>query len=352
MSLVQYEDARAWAASISLVVSERIMPPWHADPRYGQFANDRRLSNEQIRTIVEWADAGAPHGDGELEAPDFPVGWALGPELGPPDYVFQMEEEFHIPGDGPDLYPLIMASGSVVEDMWVRAVELRGNPRVVHHMSIEVLHPDGSVGGLGGTQPGRQPDVFQEGAARLVEAGSKLRFELHYHPNGREETDRSQLGVWLARSPIHYAIRSGLVTDQTFEIPPYEPNYETVAEREFDVDGELLILNPHMHFRGKDMMFTVIYPDGREETLLSVPDYDFNWQIAYELAEPVPLVKGTRIRVVAHFDNSANNPRNPNPSLKVMFGLDSRDEMMEGWLQYRVKLDEPVIPAGVEDSGR
>ena len=155
------------------------MPPWHADPRYGRFTNDRHLSSEQIRTIVEWAEAGAPRGEGEFTPPTFVEGWALGPELGPPDHVFRMEEEFRIPQDGPDLYPHIMAPANITEDMWVRAVEWRGNSRVVHHMSVRVLRPDGSRGGLGGIQPGRAPDFFPEGTARLLPAGSQLRFDAH-----------------------------------------------------------------------------------------------------------------------------------------------------------------------------
>ena len=353
MSLLTHEDARRWARSIRQVVRERIMPPWHADPRYGRFTNDRHLSSEQIRTIVEWAEAGAPRGEGEFTPPTFVEGWALGPELGPPDHVFRMEEEFRIPQDGPDLYPHIMAPANITEDMWVRAVEWRGNSRVVHHMSVRVLRPDGSRGGLGGIQPGRAPDFFPEGTARLLPAGSQLRFDAHYHPNGREESDRSEVGVWLARSPITHVMRTGLVNDVMLEIPPYDPNYESVAEKEFDIDGELLSLNAHMHYRGKDMMFEVIYPDGREEILLSVPNYDFNWQTTYELAERlrIPLTDGMKIRVTAHFDNSENNPRNPNPSLKVLYGRDSRDEMMEGWLRYRVKLDKPIIPSSAQLAG-
>ncbi len=347
MSLLSYEEARPWARSIRQVVREGIMPPWKADPRYGRFSNDRRLSSAQVSTIVEWVAAGAPRGEGEFSSPVFVTGWAHSAELGPPDYVFEMEEPYRIPPDGPDHFPHITAPTNHAEDIWARAVEMRGNPRVVHHGSVSALGADGSRLYVGNIIPGLHPHILPRGAAKVIPAGATLQFDLHYHPSGREEFDRAEVGVWLARYPITDVVRDGLVGDRKIEIPPYDPNYESVAEKEFEEDVELLSFEPHMHYRGKDMTYEVIYPDGREEVLLSVPDYDFNWQLSYYLTEPLPLAKGTKLRVTAHFDNSENNPRNPNPSLKVVYGQDSRDEMMEGWFRYRVKREEPIISSTI-----
>ncbi len=350
MSLLSYEEARPWAKSIRQVVRERIMPPWKADPRYGRFSNDRRLTGEQVRTIEEWVSGGAPRGEGDFTSPAFVEGWALSAELGPPDHIFEMEEPYRIPAGGPDQFPHITAPTNHAEDIWARAVEMRGNPRVVHHGSVSAVQPDGSPLYVGNIIPGLHPHILPQGSAKGIPAGSTLQFDMHYHPSGQEEFDRAEVGIWLAQYPITDVVRDGLVRDRQIEIPPYAPNYESVAEMEFDVDAELLSLEPHMHYRGKDMMYEVIYPDGREEILLSVPNYDFNWQLSYYLTEPVPLAKGTKLRVTAHFDNSENNPRNPNPSLKVVYGQDSRDEMMEGWFRYRVKRDEPIIPSHIPAS--
>ena len=345
MSLLTYDDVRPWARSIRLVVSERIMPPWHADPRYGHFINDRRLTDEEIGTIVAWVEARTPRGDGEFTPPTFPTGWVLDAELGPPDYIFGMEQDFVVPAAGPDIIHHVMTRTTHKEDIWIQALEARRNSKVVHHINVDAYWPDGTWDGLALAVPGRRPDVFPEGSAHRLPVGSDLRVQMHYHPNGEEQADRTKVAVWLARSPIEYEIRGSLVTDQSFEIPPYDPNFESVAETEFDQEVELLLMNPHMHYRGKDMMFQAIHLDGREENLLFVPHFNLYWQIAYVLAEPIRLAKGTKLRVTAHFDNSEKNPWNPNPSVKVIFGMDSRDEMMEGWIHYRHKLKEPIIPS-------
>ena len=345
MSLLTYPDVRPWTRSIRQVVSQRIMPPWHADPRYGDFVNDRRLTETQIETMLDWIEVGAPRGSGEFTPPTFPEGWAIAATAGPPDYVFEMQEEFHMPADGPDIYQHVNIPTTHTEDIWLRGLEGRINRRIVHHIDINAEHPDGTRAGLGIDLPGKQPDLFPEGNAVLFPAGSELRLTMHYHPNGEAQTNRTRVGVWLARSPIEYQVIGDLVTDQTFEIPPYEPNYEHVAEMEFDEDSDLLILNPHMHYRGKDFMFRAIHADGREETLLFVPRYNIYWQMIYELTQPLRLAKGSKLQVIGHFDNSENNPWNPNPSVKVMYGMDSRDEMFEGWIHYRRKLEEPIIPS-------
>ena len=191
---------------------------------------------------------------------------------------------------------------------------------------------------------------FPEGSGKLIRAGSQLRHGLHYHPSNQVETDRSRVAVWLVDNPISHTIHSSVVADPALQIPPHESNYESRGEFIFDVDAEITLMKPHMHYRGKDMTYRAIYPDGTEEILLHVPKYDMYWQISYELAEPIPVPKGTKLEVIAHFDNSTSNPWNPDPTVQVIWGADSRDEMMEGWFDYRVKLDEPIVPDSVESA--
>ncbi len=346
MSLLSYDDVVPWARSIRMVVGERIMPPWHADPQWGHFVNDRRLSEDEIGTMMAWIEAGTPRGDGTFTAPTYVDGdWSLAASEGPPDYVFEMDEEWQMPAAGPDIYQHVYISTTHTEDIWLRGLEARGNSRIVHHIDIMAEHPDESRALLGIDLPGKPPDFFPEGNAILFPAGAQLRLTMHYHPNGEPQTNRTRVGVWLARSPVQYQVIGDLVTDQTFEIPPYEPNYEHRAEKVFEEEADLLVLNPHMHYRGTDFMFQLVHPDGREETLLYVPNYNIYWQMVYKLTEPIHLAKGAKLRTIGHFDNSANNPWNPNPSVRVIYGMDSRDEMFEGWLHYRRKLEKPVMPS-------
>jgi hypothetical protein len=344
MSLMSYEAARPWARSIKNEVKARIMPPWPADPAFGAFSNDRRLSDADVATIVAWVDAGAPRGDGTFTPPTFAAGWLLGE----PDLVVEMEQDYVVPANGADINTEITVPiKGLPHDIWVRAVEVRGNPSVVHHNVVYAIDAAGNrdaTGRLASFTPGKQYDLFNEPSGKLVRRGSTLVFSMHYHPNGVETRDRSKVGLYLATKPISYQIHSRVVADPQLEIPPGEPNYLSRGEFTFPTDAEITLFKPHMHWRGKDMRYVLRYPDGREETLLSVPKYDMNWQVSYELATPKFAPKGSVLTVIAHFDNSASNPRNPDPGVKVLWGSDSRDEMMEGWFDYRVKMDQVVQP--------
>jgi len=217
----------------------------------------------------------------------------------------------------------------------------------VHHNVVAIVGPDGEyarTGRLGSTVPGKQWDRFPEGSGKLIEAGSQLRFGMHYHPSNVAVTDTSSVAVWLVDGEITHELHSSVVADGDLQIPPYDPYYESRGEFLFEQDAAITLFKPHMHYRGKDMLYRVRYPDGRSETLLSVPNYDMNWQISYEFAEPVPVPEGTVLEVISHFDNSPNNPWNPDPSVQVLWGDDSRDEMMEGWFDYQVELEEPIVP--------
>ena len=351
LSLLTYDEAQPWARSIRLMVQDRIMPPWHATPEYGEFGNNRRMTPRQIQTVVDWVEGGTPEGPGDWTPPEYPEGWLLGGPLGPPDYVFEMEEDFMVPAGGEDININIIVPTTHEEDIWVRAAEVRGNSRVMHHNVVRVILPDGSeerTGRLASATPGKQWDLFPDGAAKLIPTGSTMNFSLHYHPSNVEEGDRSRVAVWLARQPITHEVHSSVVADPGLIIPPFEANYESRGEFVFDTDAQITLMKPHMHYRGKDMLYQLVYPDGETETILSVPEYDMNWQISYELARPISVPAGTKLQVIAHFDNSEMNPWNPDPSLQVLWGPDSRDEMMEGWFDYRVELEEPIIPPSAQ----
>ena len=350
MSLLTYEEVLPWVRSIRLMVRNRIMPPWHADPRYGDFGNDRRLSDEQVDMMVQWVGAGAPRGEGTFTQPAFAEatdGFLLTGELGPPDYVFRMSEGFVVPAGGPDVNPAILVPTGLETDIWVQAAEVRGNFHVVHHNVVSILGPDGNyarTGRLASTVPGKQWDRFPDGSGKLIEAGSTLRLGLHYHPSNVEVVDTSRVAVWLVKNEITHELHSSVVADVGLRIPPHDPNYESRGEFVFEADAAITLVKPHMHYRGKDMMYRVSYPDGSSEILLSVPNYDMNWQISYEFAQPVLVPKGTKLEVISHFDNSAGNPWNPDPSVQVLWGSATQDEMMEGWFDYQVELEEPILP--------
>ncbi|MFW6200681.1 MAG: hypothetical protein ACOC8K_08910, partial [Gemmatimonadota bacterium] len=237
MTFLSYEEVRPWARSIKMMVEQRIMPPWHADDTYPrgehEFGNDRRLSDEEIETIVAWVDAGMPHGEGEFQPPEFARagdGFLLTGELGPPDFVFEMEEGYEVPAGVSDVNIDITVPTHLDRDIWVQAAEVRGNFNVVHHNVVSIIGPDGEyarTGRLASTVPGKQWDRFPRGSGKLIEAGSTLRFGLHYHPSNRAVTDTSRVGVWLVRDTITHELHSSVVADPDLKIPPYEPDYES-----------------------------------------------------------------------------------------------------------------------------
>jgi hypothetical protein len=351
MAFTSYAEVRPWAKAIKQAVLTRTMPPWLADPHFGSFRNDRRLSEEAIRTIVAWADAGAPEGN-RAETPQLPrfeAGW----RIGKPDAVFDIGTDFDIPAEGVVSYKYFTVPTNFTEDRWVEAAEVRPGQRgAVHHVLAFITEPGnkserptdaGNI--LVGYAPGENPLELLPGTAVLLKAGSSLTFQVHYTPNGKALKDRSYIGLRFAKSaPTYRAIR-GMAINPLFQIPPNDPNYEVRSSYTAAQDIALDSLMPHMHFRGKDFRYTVVYPDGRQEVLLSVPKYDFNWQLRYHLQSPRQLPKGTRIECVAHFDNSANNKYNPDPSKAVRWGEQTWEEMMIGFFTYTVP-NNP-LPAGV-----
>jgi hypothetical protein len=342
MALTSYTEARPWAKAIKAAVVQRKMPPWLAEPHTGSFANDRRLSDGDVQTIVAWADGGAPEGDPKMTPalPKFESGW----NIGKPDMVMDIGTDFAVPAQGVVAYQYFTVPTNFTEDRWVEAAEVRPDKRAVVHHVIAFVQEQGSGARnvlsnlLVGYAPGEQPMKFQPGTAKLIKAGSKIMFQVHYTPNGTAVADRSYIGLKFAKEAPKYRALTGNATNRGFVIPPGDANYEVKSTWTAQQEVTLGALMPHMHFRGKDFKYTVVFPDGRQEQLLDVPKYDFNWQLQYELKAPIVLPAGTRIDCVAHFDNSPNNKYNPDPTKEVRWGDQTWEEMMMGFFTY-------VIPA-------
>jgi hypothetical protein len=346
MSLLTYKEVRPWAKSIRERVLDRSMPPWSADPRHGSWANDPRLSEQEIATIVEWVNAGAPKGDDKdlPSAPKFTDGWTIGT----PDAVVEMQEEYTVPADGTVPYLYFSMPTGFTEDKWIQAMEIRpGNRSVVHHViayAQDANVKDANPGGegelrrgrthLGGITPNKTGVVYGPGTARLIKKGSNIVFQMHYTTNGQVSKDRTKIGFVFAKEPGKKALVTGNAINARFVIPAGDPNYEVKASRTFDEDVLITSFMPHMHVRGKAFTYTAVYPDGRSEILLNVPKYDFNWQHTYIPKKPIALPKGTKLDCVAYFDNSPKNKYNPDPTKPVRWGDQTWEEMMIGWFTY------------------
>ena len=359
MSLLTYKDARPWAKAMKSAVLDKKMPPWFAEPQSRHFVNERRLTQDQVDTLVAWADNGAPEGDvKDRPAPiTFKDGWSI-----KPDVVVEMMHDFPIPAKGTVEYQWVVAKANFTEDTWVTAAEIRpGNRQATHHERVYIRPPGSHF--LEGAEPGvpldekaiaalgaRRPEqsgrkeppvetfvkwnpglnemVFSaDGAAKLIPKGSDIVFQMHYTATGQPTSDRSRVGFVVAKNPPQRRyVTTGSVSGGPLVIPPGDPNYASVSEITVEKDTKLIWLQPHMHVRGKDYELRAIYPTGETETLLKTK-FDFNWQIGYEFEKPVLLPKGTKLIGTAHFDNSPNNKFNPDPTATVRFGEQSWEEM-------------------------
>jgi hypothetical protein len=342
-SLLTYEQARPWAKAIKYAVLEKKMPPWYADPQFGKFANDASLSRSDINTLVDWVDGGAPLGDlKDMPAPrQFVEGWTI-PK---PDVVFQLPNPFAIPASGVMEYQYVIIPTGFTQDTWVEQVQAAPtNHGAVHHIVAYVrvpgsnyfkdmakneffVAPPANKDGvkapkddvpndwLTGYAPGQPPDVFKPGQAKLIPAGSDI-------------TDQSRLGLVLAKQAPAERAMTLSAGNSSFKIPPGDPNFRVDASYSMPEDVTLLGMHPHMHMRGKAAQYRIVYADGKTETLLNVPRYNWHWQLWYDLAEPLKLPKGTKLECTEHFDNSKNNPENPDPAKTVIWGQQTSDEMM------------------------
>lgn len=410
MPLTSYLEVRPWAKAIREEVIEKTMPPWFADPHTStlKFSNDRRLSPEEVKTIIDWVDAGSPKGDDKdlPNMPNYTPGWTFGE----PDLVIEMPVDFEVPAEGELPMQNFYVPVPFNDERWVEKVELRpGNPAVVHHSIANVTSlPEGTkivdgkafrdgapatalnrqsareTGGLSeggssrevflsqdnftragafklvGQAPGKGFEKHFPGTAKRILPGMYIQFNMHYQPSGRVEKDRSRLGLWFAKKPVSYEVLTKGVTDTIFiggkelsetrmvngreikvrgripNIPPHVDNWEIAGEVLIREPITLYAFAPHMHLRGKDIKYTLIWPDGRSQVLLDVPKFDFNWQLHYELAEPLKIPAGSRIHAVAHYDNSIKNRYNPAPDKEVFWSEQSWDEMFIPWFEYTV----------------
>ena len=405
MSLLTYKDARPWIRSIREKVVRREMPPWHADPRVGSFANDRRLTDAEIDTITAWVDGQALEGDPrDLPLPpEFVEGWSIGT----PDVIVRMPEVFRLEASGPDEYHFFEVDPGFAEDKYVQMVEARpGNRRVVHHINVFVVPPSGAAterkltreeseklrvqtgqdtifqregllvrlkpdtpvhddgcrlasggGGdrpdgsgqrivrtwLGGFAPGTGPLKWSPGTVKRIPAGSKIILNIHYsRTSGAVESDRSMVGLVFAKEPPRREVLTRWISNHYFQIPPAAASHEVTACWNAEDDIHLVSVAPHMHSRGKAMEIRVSYPDGASEALIDVPRYEFSWQTMYTFVRPVAIPKGTRIQLTSRFDNSSRNRNNPDPTQVVRWGDPTSDEMMLAIVEYTLDRQWPA----------
>jgi mono/diheme cytochrome c family protein len=388
-SVLSYKDVRPWAKSIREKVVNREMPPWHADPHIGEWANDRRLKQQEIDAITAWIDGGAQEGNAKdlPAAPQFAEGWTIGK----PDVVIEMPEEFTLGASGPDEYQYFDVPTNFTEDKYVQIAEARpGNRRVVHHVIAFIVPPgspnmakipkeqrdkalemalknspfyrdgylirlkpdqpvyndvnevppnlraDAGIGDfLTGYAPGSMPSVWNPGVAKKIPAGATIRFQVHYSKvAGSEQKDRSKIGLIFAKQPPEKTVKSRAASNIYFQIPPGAERHKVTAFWKPSVDITIHSLSPHMHYRGAAMEYKVVYPDGKSEMLLNVPKYSFNWQMTYNSKQLLHIPAGSRIEVTGYFDNSAKNKFNPDPTKAVRYGEPTYDEMMMGFVEY------------------
>jgi peroxiredoxin len=349
MDLSNYEDASAWADMILEVVNEGRMPPWHASPEYGHFANDRRMTQDEIDTLNQWVSQGLARGVASEDPEPLPVvqGWQLHRE---PDLVVEMAKRpFKVPSAGDVRYQYFQVDPGFEKDIWVNGMEIvPGNRAVVHHILVFVRDKDDKSqniqaerGFLAGYVPGARVEFMPEGMAKRIPAGSQLVFQLHYTPIGTEQLDLSKIGFWYADpATITHEVQTTSAVQTAFRIPPRDDNYRTSAMLPEALPESLLLsMSPHMHLRGKSFRYTAVLPSGDREILLDIPNYDFNWQTEYRLAEPRLMPAGSRIFCEAAFDNSEKNLNNPDPSATVTWGDQTYQEMMIGYFHIAVPID-------------
>ncbi len=337
------------------------MPPWFADPRYGTFREERRLSDEEIRTIADWVSEGAREGDAaDLPArPTYASGWTLGD----PDLVLEPDRDFAIPADGIVEYQHFRVPTNLTEERWLQSVEiLPGDRERVHHAVIfytwpnarrarhavradqlEILEKAGLGPVLASYGPGIGPKTYPTGSAKRLRAGTTLVFQMHYQTTGTPGRDRTRVGLIFAKNPPAHEIHTQVIGADGFVIPAGTPDFVIQAKAEFLQTVRLWSLLPHGHLRLRSMDTTLRGPEGRSETVLSVPNFSFDWQTDYTFVQPVSVLKGSTLEVVAHFDNSSRNPRNPNPAADVPWGIQTWEEMMNLIVDYSVADDSSSV---------
>ncbi len=365
-SLTNYEEASGWAEMIAEVIDQGRMPPWHADPKFGKFSDDRRLTDEERQEIHDWVAAGAPQGDPKQlpPAPSIPAsGWHHDQ---PPDLILAMSKTpYRVKADGVLRYQNFRVETGFTSDKWVEMAEVMpGNRAVVHHVLVHCRSPHGRGGGALAGQgflvayvPGLRPIAYPKGMAKRIPAGSVLTFQIHYTPNGSIQDDITRIGLWFADpKEVTHEVTTIAAANPLFVIPPGNENYAVEATSNRLPNGaQVLTFMPHMHLRGKSFFYEAVFANGKRQTLLDVPKYDFNWQTSYREEQPLKFPAGTRIHAIAHFDNSEENLNNPNPKAPVTWGDQTYEEMMIGYFDMAVpKRDHADSGRGLHEdrSGR
>ena len=363
-----YEETRPRAAAMAQAVETKMMPPWFADPRHGHFANNPSLCEQQVRTISAWAAAGAPSGN-PSDAPAQRK-WTEGWNITPPDVAVKMPIAVKIPARGEVEYTYEIVPTHFTRDRWVQMSEFRpGSPAHVHHAVVYIRPPDSpwlrhapvgqpfTASSLTDPEeqrqahettsdlllvyaPGSSPDQWPDGVAKFVPAGSDLVFQMHYTTNGTADQDQTEIGIVFAKSVPSQRVVTLQLNNHALIIPPGADDFRVEVQGTLPRDATLLSLFPHMHLRGKRFEYDIVHSDGSTEVLLRV-NYHFHWQLSYKLAEPRLLQAGTRLRAIAWYDNSRNNPHNPDPTRTVTWGDQTTDEMMVGFFDI-------AIPAGMD----
>ncbi|WP_228851643.1 redoxin family protein [Aegicerativicinus sediminis] len=345
-AMTDYYTVYGWSEMIREVILNKRMPPWQADPKYGHFKEDLSLTEQEVRNIVGWIDNGMPLGIGNnplAKIKPFQPEW----KFGEPDTIFELTER-HLPATGLiDYMYQEFPMDDLPEDMKVRAVEVvPGNPEVLHHILATIRYPDGTEspverkrgpwldGIFIGWAPGGGPELFPENSVRTIPKGSKLIIQSHYTANGKEAIDNSKIGLYFAKNESEKELVSLGPANFEFVLEPYKKNVEVEAVEEIKDDIKLYSLFPHMHFRGKSFKYVVEYPNGEEEVVLNVPNYNFNWQRNYYLENPIEIHGGSKLKLSAVFDNSGQNPFNPSPQDSVKWGEQTMDEMMIGYFNF------------------
>ncbi|HEV8040844.1 MAG TPA: hypothetical protein VGP62_18370 [Bryobacteraceae bacterium] len=360
-ALMTYDDAAKRAKQIAAITQARVMPPWKATPGYGEFLDERRLTEQQIATIRDWAMHGAPEGEAKDKPvhPAFTAGWMAGQ----PDQVIEMTKPYVVPAEGPDQFRCFVVPMNATEDEYVKTVEFRpGNAKIVHH-AILFLDSSGEArkketapgqgydcvggpgldisGALGGWAPGAAPATARPGVASTIKKGSDLVLQIHYHLDGKPEQDQSRLGLKFSKEPPTKGLTLYVLGNQKIDIPPGDEHYVVKSSGTLPMDVEAIAVFPHAHYLAKDMKVDAHLPDGTAVPLIWIQDWDFNWQGAYRYANPVKLPKGTRLEMQYTYDNSAANPHNPsNPPQEVKFGEQTTNEMAFAFVS--VTLDSPA----------
>lgn len=342
-AMSNYNIIKGFSPMIREVIRTKRMPPWHADPHFGEFSNDRSLSTEEVQNLVHWIEAGSPRGEGADPLANDTREWPVFMH-GTPDYVIDIPAT-EVPATGVVDYKYLFIDNPIDEDVWIAGTEvIPGDTKVLHHVitTYGQVNPNPNakrkfmpMGGLGGYAPGTDAGFYPDSSGKLLPKDAKFSFQMHYTTYGKKAVDASKMGIWLHKEKPKHVMQGIFIANTKLHIPPNTKRHTETEKFTFHKDSLLYSLLPHSHYRGIASDFIAVYPDGKEEMLLSVPNYDFNWQTDYILAEPKIMPAGTVLVHSTTYDNSAQNPANPDPSIDVYWGEQSFEEMLFASLSYR-----------------